>query len=304
MQEKTRKNPWWRRVFVVLIVVVPFIALGIGISVARPSFLDLGLLFGGFILIGFGVTIGYHRYLTHRSFECHPAVKFVLLLLGTMAFEGPALEWVATHRMHHKFSDELRDPHSPWAEFVGTYTGWSLRLQGFLHSHITWMFRETAASPDVYARALKEDWMVVYFSRYFFVWSIISLLLPFAIGGISGGIWGGLVRMGLVLHTTWSINSLCHMFGSKDVESKAGDESRNLWWLWLLSLGECFHRNHHAHSTSARHGLKWWQFDMSWYVIVILARLGLVWDVNVFSLETKKLILKYPSPTPIQPKSD
>ncbi len=224
---------------------------------------DLVLLVVMYSLTIIGVGVGFHRMLTHRSFQAHPAVKFVLLVLASMSLEGSALEWAATHIKHHAHADKEGDPHSP--------------VEGFFHAHIGWMFKDRMADPNFYCRNLVKDPMIVFISKTFFLWVVLSLLIPFALGGWTGLLWGGLVRIFLTHHVTWSVNSICHTFGKREFETK--DQSRNEWLVGLLSFGEGWHNNHHAFPRSAFHGLHWWQFDLSGYVIFTLERLGLVRDV-------------------------
>jgi stearoyl-CoA desaturase (Delta-9 desaturase) len=224
---------------------------------------DLVLLAITYSLVALGVTVGFHRMLTHRSFQPNPVVKFVLLVLGSMSLEGPALDWAAIHIKHHAHSDREGDPHSP--------------LDGFFHAHIGWMLGDDTADPNVYCRNLLKDPMVVFVSRTFVLWVVLSLAIPFAIGGWSGLLWGGLVRIFLTHHVTWSVNSVCHMFGKREFETN--DRSHNEWIVGLLGFGEGWHNNHHAFPRSAFHGLHWWQFDLSGYVIWALERLGLAKEV-------------------------
>ncbi|GHO45630.1 acyl-CoA desaturase [Ktedonospora formicarum] len=230
---------------------------------------DLTLLLVLYSLVALGVTVGYHRMLTHRSFSPHPVVKFIFLVLGSMALEGPALEWAATHIKHHSCSDKEGDPHSP--------------VHGFFHAHIGWMFKDRMADPQKYCKHLMKDPIVVFVSNTFFLWVVLSLVIPFAIGGWSGLLWGGLVRIFLTHHVTWSVNSVCHTFGRRDFETT--DESRNEWLVGLLSFGEGWHNNHHAFPRSAFHGLRWWQFDCSGYLIWLMEKVGLVKDVYRISPE-------------------
>ena len=209
--------------------------------------------------------------LTHQSFRPHPVVKAILLVLGSMAVEGPALEWAATHIKHHAQSVREGDPHSP--------------VDGFWHAHLGWMFRGTLADPRVYARHLLRDGLIVFVSRTFLVWATLSLVVPFAIGGFLDGwagawaglLWGGLVRMFLTHHVTWSVNSICHTIGRRPFATV--DRRRNEWVVGLLAFGEGWHNNQHAFPRSAFHGLRWWQFDASGYLIWTLERRGLARDV-------------------------
>jgi len=249
-----------------VVVVLPFLATLLAIELLwqrAVNWTDLALLVAFNLLAGLGVTVGYHRMLTHRSFQPHPVVKFIFLVFGSMAVEGPALEWAATHIKHHAHSDREGDPHSP--------------VEGFWHAHMGWLFNRSFADPNIYCRNLVKDPIVVFVSRTFIFWVILSLAIPFAIGGWTGLLWGGLVRIFLTHHITWSVNSVCHTFGKREFETR--DQSRNEWIVGLLGLGEGWHNNHHAFPRSAFHGLHWWQFDLSGYVIWTLERVGLVRDV-------------------------
>ncbi len=255
-----------KKIVMLVVVVLPFLATLFAIWLLWQrvvNWTDIALLIAFNVLAGLGVTVGYHRMLTHRSFQPHPVVKFIFLVLGSMAVEGPALEWAATHIKHHAHSDREGDPHSP--------------VEGFWHAHMGWMFNRSFADPNVYCRNLVKDPIVVFVSRTFVLWVILSLAIPFAIGGWTGLLWGGLVRIFITHHITWSVNSVCHTFGKREFETR--DQSRNEWIVGLLGLGEGWHNNHHAFPRSAFHGLHWWQFDLSGYVIWTLERIGLVRDV-------------------------
>lgn len=254
------------KAIVLVTVIVPFLATIYAIWLLwerTVNWSDITLLLIMYSLTAFGVTVGFHRMLTHRSFKAHPIIKFTLLVLGSMALEGPALEWAATHIKHHANSDREGDPHSP--------------VEGFFHAHIGWIFNAEKGDPEVYCRNLVNDSMIVFVSRTFFLWAALSILIPFAIGGWHGLIWGGLVRIFLAHHVTWSVNSVCHTFGRRDFETT--DQSRNEWIVGLLAFGEGWHNNHHAFPRSAFHGLRWWQFDLSGYLIWTLERFGLAKDV-------------------------
>lgn len=251
---------------VLVVVIVPLLATAFAIHLLwnrAVHWSDLALFAIMYTLIAFGVTIGYHRMLTHRSFKPHAIVKFILLVLGSMSWEGPALAWAATHVKHHAEADREGDPHSP--------------VEGFFHAHLGWIFKDSIAEPAVYCKHLLKDPIVVFVSRTFLLWALLALVIPFAIGGWTGLLWGGLVRIFLTHHVTWSVNSVCHTFGKREFETN--DRSRNEWIVGLLGFGEGWHNNHHAFPRSAFHGLHWWQFDFSGYVIWTLERLGLAKDV-------------------------
>ena len=237
-----------------------------------------------YMLTGLGVTVGFHRYLTHRSFKTSRPVRALLSVLGSAAIEGPVISWVADHRKHHAFSDRDGDPHSP---HVGHAHGWRGALAGLAHAHVGWLFVHTQrGARRRYAPDLMNDPVVSFVDRTFVVWALGGLALAFALGyaiggtlfaGLTGLLWGGGVRMLFVHHVTYSINSLCHFFGKRRFDTD--DQSRNLHWLVPLSFGESWHNNHHAFPTSASHGLKRWAFDPSWAVIRGLEACGLAWGV-------------------------
>ncbi len=243
-----------------------------------------------YAITGLGVTVGFHRLFTHRSFETGRALRAAFAIAGSMAIEGPVTSWVADHRKHHAFSDRLGDPHSPHVDH-----GHGLRgaLRGLAHAHVGWLFIHTQrGNKERYAPDLLKDPVVAWVNQTFFVWAIAGLALPFLLGlaiggslatGLTGMLWGGLVRMLLLHHVTYSINSLCHFFGRKPFET--GDESRNLAWLAPLSFGEAWHNGHHAFPTSARHGLERWQLDISAGLIALLEKAGLAWNVVRISPE-------------------
>jgi stearoyl-CoA desaturase (delta-9 desaturase) len=237
-----------------------------------------------YVATGLGVTVGFHRYFTHRSFKTGRAMRAGLAVLGSAAIEGPVISWVADHRKHHTFSDQEGDPHSP---HVGHGGGWRGALKGLVHAHVGWLFIHThRGGRNRYARDLVKDPIVSFVDRTFVWWALGGLAMSFALGvaiggsfyaGLTGLLWGGAVRMLVVHHVTYSINSLCHFFGRRRFDTD--DESRNLMWLAPFSFGESWHNNHHAFPTSAMHGLRGWELDPSALTIRALEKLGLVWDV-------------------------
>lgn len=282
------------------ITVVPFLALiVVGIQAWNRSLgvSDLIVFFVMYFATGFGITIGYHRMLTHRAFETSRPVRAFWAILGSAAIEGPVISWVADHRKHHAFTDREGDPHSPHVDHGHGVKG---TLKGLFHAHVGWLFIHTQrAAKDRYARDLIDDPVISWVNRTFFLWVAVGLLVPFLLGwaiggsvatGLTGLLWGGAVRMLVLHHVTYSINSLCHVFGSRRYETE--DESRNLLWLAPLAMGENFHNNHHAFPTSARHGLARHQWDSSAAVIGLMERAGLIWDVKRPSeaQQAKKLI--------------
>src|SRR5690242_2673210 len=261
-----------------LVTVLPFVGLVIAGWQLWNSWLhwyDLVAFFVLYVATAMGVTVGFHRLFTHRSYKTGPITRGVLGALGSAAIEGPLISWVADHRKHHTFSDEDGDPHSPHVDHAG--------LRGLFHAHVGWLFiHDQRALKTRYAPDLLADPVSRFINRTFLWWVLAGFVAPFTIGFVLGGtlvaaltslLWGGLIRMFFVHHVTYSINSLCHVFGRRDFETT--DESRNLAWLAIPSFGESWHNNHHAFPTSAVHGLKWWQIDLSSMVIRVLERLGL-----------------------------
>jgi len=244
---------------------------------------DLTIMLLLYVATGLGITVGYHRLLTHRSFETHRAIRYLFAIFGSMAVQGPVLHWVSDHRKHHAFTDEDGDPHSPHLAGGGVAGA----LLGLWHAHTGWLFSaEGRAEPARYARDLLRDRGMVAIDRLFLFWTALGLVLPFAVGfglrgSVAGGLtallWGGLVRIFLLHHVTFSINSLCHFLGAR--RFRTSDESRNLFWLAPFSFGEAWHNNHHAFPTSAFHGLRWRELDPGGLVIRALERAGLAWDV-------------------------
>ena len=280
-----------------LVTVIPFLLLGLAGWQAWNRLLHWGDLLAFavvYALTVLGVTVGFHRLLTHRSFETSPALKGALAALGSAAIEGPVISWVADHRKHHAFTDETGDPHSPHVDHGGGLRG---TLRGLLHAHLGWLFIHTQrGSKARFAADLLNDPVIRFVDRTFLLWVVLGLALPLGIGYAVGGtltagltalLWGGAVRIFLVHHVTFSINSLCHVFGRRAFET--GDESRNLAWLAVPSLGEAWHNNHHAFPTSAVHGLGRWQVDVSAIVIAALERMGLIWNVVRVSPERQRM---------------
>jgi len=243
-----------------------------------------------YIPVGLGITVGYHRLFTHRSFKTSPAMRFVFGALGSAALEGPVISWVADHRKHHAFSDHEGDPHSPHVDHDGVIMG---PLRGLAHAHLGWTFKHMQrGNKERYAPDLMKDPTTRFVDRTMIVWLLLSLAIPAALGLVltgtwegaaTGFLWGGVVRIFVLNHATFSINSLCHYFGERRFATT--DHSRNLAWLAPVTLGESWHNNHHAFPTSAAHGLRWWELDISAMTIRGLEKMGLVWDVVRISPE-------------------
>ncbi len=275
------------RIITGVITVLPFLALGAVCWQAWADLLhwsDVAVFVIMYIATGLGVTVGFHRYFTHRSFKTSRPMRAILAVLGSAAIEGPVISWVADHRKHHRFSDREGDPHSP---HVGHGGGWRGALAGLAHAHMGWLFIHTErGAKSRYAPDLLKDPIVRFADRTFLAWTLAGLAMAFGLGWAIGGtllaaltglLWGGGVRMLVVHHVTYSINSLCHFFGRRRFPTD--DHSRNLLWLAIPSFGESWHNNHHAFPTSAFHGLRRWEIDPSALVIRALEAVGLVWDV-------------------------
>jgi stearoyl-CoA desaturase (delta-9 desaturase) len=275
------------RILLTIITVLPIVSLGVvGWQLWEQALHTSDLIVFGivYVLTGLGITVGFHRHLTHRAFKTRKPVRVALAILGSAAVEGPVISWVADHRKHHTFTDEPGDPHSPHVGHGGGLRG---ALRGLAHAHLGWLYDHSQrALKTRYAPDLMNDPMIRFVDRTFGLWVLAGLAVPFGLGWAIGGslhsaltglLWGGLVRMFLLHHVTYSINSLCHYFGRRDYDTD--DESRNLAWLAPLSFGESWHNNHHAFPTSARHGHRLWQFDPGAVVIWTLEKLGLAWDV-------------------------
>jgi stearoyl-CoA desaturase (Delta-9 desaturase) len=245
---------------------------------------ELAILMVGYLLTGVGITVGYHRLFTHRAFETRRSVRYAFAVLGEMAVEGDVLAWVADHRKHHQFSDQEGDPHSPHANYG---EGALDALRGLWHAHTGWLFSEAGRADQArYAKDLLKDKGIRVIARLFLPLVIVSLLLPgiagwLLIGGwygfLAGLFWGGAVRIFLLHHVTFSINSICHFWGRRRFVSR--DESRNVWWLSWISFGESWHNNHHAFPTSAFHGLRRFEIDPGGWVIWTLEKFNLAWNV-------------------------
>lgn len=237
-----------------------------------------------YVITMLGITLGFHRLFTHRSFQCVKPVKLMLGIAGSMSAQGPLFFWVASHRKHHKTSDEADDPHSPHHHGGGPMGV----IKGCFHAHVGWMLSH---KPENYFRLVPDllrDPTALMISRRYFMWIALGFLLPAVAGGLLAGtwsgvltglVWGGFIRLFLVHHATWSINSVCHLFGSRAFDT--GDESRNNAVCAALTFGEGWHNNHHAFPASARHGLFWWQVDIVYAIIKVLKMIGLAWDVRL-----------------------
>jgi len=275
-------------------VTVPFVGLVTAIIFLWGwgfHWTELAILLGMYSATVLGVTVGFHRLFVHRSFETYLPVKVLLTAVGSMAVQGTMIHWVGLHRWHHQHSDSIEDVHSPH-HGGGGILGF---LYGFWHSHIGWAFHADPPGLDRYVQDLQKSPTLRVASSLFPLWAILGLLVPAAIGGAVAGswwgawiglLWGGFVRIFLVHHVTWSVNSVCHIWGSRPFRSE--DESRDNALFGLLAFGEGWHNSHHAFPTSARHGLRWWQLDFSYWFIRALAFCGCAWNLKLPSREAQQ----------------
>jgi len=274
------------QVALAIFIVVPFLAVAAAVPVAWGGWLgwtDLAIMVVMYAVTGHGITVGFHRLFTHKSYKPNRAVKVFWAIAGSMAIQGPVIRWVADHRKHHKFSDRDGDPHSPWR--YGTDI--KALAKGFWYAHMMWLFNPEQTPQRKYAPDLMKDRDIVRISKQFPMWVAVSLLLPPLLGGLltwswqgalTAFFWGSLVRVSLLHHVTWSINSICHTIGERPFLSR--DKSANVWWLAIPSMGESWHNLHHADPTCARHGVLRGQLDTSARVIWALEKLGWIKDVR------------------------
>ncbi len=284
---------WLEQATLGLFIVVPLIAVAAIVPVMWGRGLhwrDVVIALVFYLLTGFGITVGFHRYFTHGSFRAKRSLRIALGIMGSLAVEGPLIRWVADHRKHHRYSDQEQDPHSPWAygESVGGLT------RGLYHAHLGWLFDSEQTPQRQYAPDLLADHDIVRISRHFPTFVAISTLLPPLIGGLwswswqgalSAFFWATLVRIALLHHVTWSINSICHVAGNRPFRSR--DRSGNVGWLALLSFGESWHNLHHADPTSARHGVLRGQIDTSARLIWMFTKVG--WASHARWPDTERL---------------
>ncbi|MFA9444559.1 acyl-CoA desaturase [Egicoccus sp. AB-alg6-2] len=278
----------WQRFSILLIVALPLVGLAAAISWGwgrGVGAVDLGLLLGFYVFTGLGITVGFHRLLTHQSFRVPQWVRVLFAVAGSMAIQGSVIDWVATHRRHHAYSDRPGDPHSPHVDAGDGLVG---LLKGLWFAHTGWLFSPERTVQQAWAPDLLKDPAMVRVNKLFPWLLAASFVAPAVLGGLltmsfagalTGFLWGGLVRIFLLHHVTWSINSICHVFGTRPWA--AHDESRNNPVMALLGFGEGWHNGHHAFPASARHGLRWWEFDVSWVVIRTMQVLRLARDIKL-----------------------
>jgi stearoyl-CoA desaturase (delta-9 desaturase) len=278
-------------VTVTVFVLLPMLALALAVPFAWGwglNWLDVGLGAFFFALTGLGVTAGYHRLFTHGSYKAKRPLRITLAIAGNMSAQGPVTAWVADHRRHHAFSDRVGDPHSPWLFGIGA----KALAKGFWFAHMGWLFQREVTNVERFAPDLQADRDLRTVDRLFPLWVVLTFLLPGVLGGLItwsvwGGVtaffWAGLVRVGVLHHVTWSVNSICHMIGERPFSSR--DKAANFWPLAILSFGESWHNLHHADPTCAKHGVLRGQIDISARLIWIFEKLG--WATNV----------RWPTPT-------
>ena len=292
-------------------VVLPFVAFLAALPMLWNDLVgpvDLILLVTIYAVSTVGITVGYHRLLTHRAFATYKPIEYLYAFLGSLAVEGPVIGWVSDHRKHHTFPDAEGDPHSPHVDHDGETPG---PLRGLWHAHVGWLFNHgTAVDAEKYAPDLLEDRGMRIIHRLFPLWVTLGLVIPAGIGWLVGGtltsaltafFWAGLVRMFLVHHVTFSINSICHFFGRRRFETE--DRSTNVFWLAVPSFGESWHHNHHAFPRSAMHGLRWWEIDLGGVVIRAMKRLGLAWNVVMITPERQQQRMEQPRAAALRPTS-
>jgi stearoyl-CoA desaturase (delta-9 desaturase) len=276
----------WEQLTLALFIIVPFGALALAVPMLwgwglswRDAFIALVM----YAITGHGVTVGFHRHFTHRAFKARQWLRVLLAVAGSMAIQGPVTRWVADHRRHHRFSDADGDPHSPWR--YGNHIG--ALAKGFFFSHLGWLFDSQQTSETRYAADLLKDRHIARVARLFPLWVVLSMLIPPLVGGLwswswqgalTAFFWGSLVRVALLHHVTFSINSVCHIRGRRPFATN--DRSVNVWWLALPSMGEAWHNFHHCEPASARHGVLRWQVDTSAAVIWVMERLRWVHAVR------------------------
>lgn len=305
---KVERLPPARDSLLVRLSMILAILIPLGGVIAAPFFLwgwgfrwtDLGLFLGMYFLTFLGITVGFHRLFVHRSFETYLWVKVVWGILGSMAVQGSLFKWVGLHRRHHQHSDTAEDPHSPHQGGPGVLGV----LRGFWFSHIGWFFEPYPPDLERYFKDLSSSSTLRIVNKLFALWVALGLVIPAVLGGVitlswggvwTGLIWGGLVRIFLVHHVTWSVNSACHLWGFRPYRSE--DESRNNVIFGILALGEGWHNTHHAFPTSARHGLRWWEIDVSYWVIRAMVLLQIAWDLKLPTAESREKERRQPKPS-------
>ncbi|HET6747072.1 MAG TPA: acyl-CoA desaturase [Candidatus Saccharimonadales bacterium] len=280
---------FWMRVLVVVFVVVPFLALAAALPLAwvagwGPDLLIVAMIVVMYTITCAGIGVGFHRYFTHGSFKANRGLRIALAVAGSLAGEGELIQWVADHRRHHKFSDMENDPHSPWRFGGGP---WGL-TKGLWHAHWGWLFTRELSNRERFAPDLLKDKDIARIDKLFPWFVTASLGLPALVAGLVTWswqeallalFWAGIVRFAVLHHVTWSINSICHVFGERPFKSQKGDKAANVWWLAIASFGESWHNLHHADPTCARHGVDKGQIDINAWFIRLFEKFG--WATRV-----------------------
>jgi stearoyl-CoA desaturase (delta-9 desaturase) len=301
--------PMAPRMTMFLSCVIPLLGIAVAIVLmwhrgpASVGWPEVVAMVGMYCVAGFGTTIGYHRLLTHKAFETYRSIRLMFAIFGSIGGQGAPIRWAATHRRHHQESDQEGDPHSP--HLFGD-SAWDV-LRGMWYAHMGWLFHRDPVDCARSVQDLLADRAMVLVDRLYFLWVALGILVPGVFVGLwygtwygflSGVIWGGLVRLGLMQHVTWSINSVCHVWGTRPF--KTSDQSVNNPICAILALGEGWHNNHHAFPTSARQGLRWWQFDSSWLIIYTMGLLGLAWNIRTPSASAMQIRSNIPEPEAVQ----
>ncbi len=276
-------------------VMLPFLGFVVAIVLLWNTLVDwsdLAVMLVMYVISGYGVTLGFHRLLTHRSFQTFKPVEYTLAILGSLAVQGPVMSWVADHRKHHAHTDKEGDPHSPH----GHGGGFKGAVAGLWYAHMGWLFKASGtAEHSRYAKDLYEDPGMRVIHRTFALWATVGILIPAGLGyaidgtlagAVTAALWGGPVRIFALHHVTWSINSVCHFFGSRRFEVE--DHSTNVFWMSLVSFGESWHHNHHTFPRSAMHGLRAWEVDPTAWLIRGMRRVRLAWNVVEISPERQR----------------
>ncbi|NEO77947.1 acyl-CoA desaturase [Moorena sp. SIO4G3] len=270
-----------QRRFALATVLIPFLGSVLAIGLLWRSGIgavEVALLISMYALTIIGITVGFHRHFAHCAFKTNIAVRIILAILGSMAAQGPVIHWVSNHRRHHQYSDQSGDPHSPHL-----YEG----IRGLWHGHIGWMLNSEVTNAAVFAKDLLRDSAIAKVNQLYLTWVILGVVIPGVLGGVvtgtwmgawQGFLWGGLVRIFLAHHVTWSINSITHLYGSRPFDTQ--EQSTNNLWLAIPSFGEAWHNNHHAFPNSGKFGLQWWEIDLGYWIIRTLEFAGLVWEVK------------------------
>jgi stearoyl-CoA desaturase (Delta-9 desaturase) len=292
--ETMHELPLRRRLGNLIAVAVPFAGFTAALLISWHSFVgptELAILFLMYTLSALGTTIGFHRLLTHRSFQTHRGLEYLFAILGSLSAEAPVIRWVAVHRKHHACADHHGDPHSPY----GFGSGLGASLRGLWHAHVGWLFtRDERPDAKRYASELVEDRGMVLISRAFPAIVVAGLLVPSLLGyllaglqgAFTGFLWGGLARIFLFHHVSFSVNSVCHFFGRRRFDTE--DRSTNVFWLAVPSMGEAWHNNHHAFPRSASHGLRRWELDISALAIRAMRWAGIAWNVVEIPAESQR----------------